>query len=81
MIAHDDAPRCARCGGETSFVLQIHPSGAEAGARIFYCPSCRHHTWQDLRSSQPWEPSNPVAPQQQPQQQQQTQPKDDESDE
>jgi hypothetical protein len=84
MIAQDDAPPCAQCGGETSFVLQIQPSGAEAGARIYYCPTCRHHTWEDLRNSPSRAPSRPAAPtraaqpQQQPQQQQQAQSGEDE---
>jgi hypothetical protein len=85
MTAEDDDPPCEQCGGQTSFVLQIHPSGTEAGARIYYCSTCQHHTWQDLHSPQSRWPSGPAVPEQpaqQPQQQQQqTQPKNGESEE
>jgi hypothetical protein len=91
MIDRDDSPPCARCGSETRFVLQLHPSGAEAGARIYYCMHCRHHTWQDfrqdfrqdLRNTQRHPPVSPIAenraPPSQQQQQQQTQPDDDDA--
>jgi hypothetical protein len=80
MIIEDDAPPCDRCGAQTAFVLQLHPSGAASGARIYYCQTCKRHTWQDLRRPPSWSPSSPAVPQQtaQRQQQQQTQSKKDE---
>ena len=40
-------PICEKCGGATRLVTRVAPVGTWAGARIFECTLCLHHTWQD----------------------------------
>ena len=63
---------CERCGAEASLVAQLPPLSGTAGARVYRCQACSHHTWISWHSPLP-DPA--LQPQNDHRQQQQQQPK------
>ena len=71
-LSHQPIP-CERCGEKTTLTVHMPPQGGTAGARIYRCVACSHHTWVAWQPPPPQEQQSIFRPDGQPQQQQQQQ--------
>jgi hypothetical protein len=47
-----EAAACEYCAGPTTLITELAPLGSHPGHRIYFCESCKRHTWTEWRITQ-----------------------------